>query len=177
MYVNMLMNGCEAFKRRFFEDNFKHLQKLDYRRLTKRDFLRQLKYDCDVIGPGKNLGELKSYVLFQTLRVKSGEQIYVFCSDDKNARNGIITLGGAKCIGVLSAFLWLYRDGILSKEDAQPYVRAYLDLCRKYKQKTFKVYDDTSRMRICRIPCEQVFEDMYADKLEMLKNGNLKYRC
>ena len=41
--------------------------------------------DCDTIGEGQNLGELKSYVLLQVLNLKFGEQIYVFCSDDKNA--------------------------------------------------------------------------------------------
>ena len=52
--------------------------------------------DCDTIGEGQNLGELKSYVLLQVLNLKFGEQIYVFCSDDKNARNGVISIGGAQ---------------------------------------------------------------------------------
>ena len=69
--------------------------------------MRQLQVDCDTIGEGQNLGELKSYVLLQVLNIKHGAQIYVFCSDDKNARNGVVSIGGAKCISVLSSFVRL----------------------------------------------------------------------
>ena len=71
--------------------------------------MKQLQDDCDTIGEGQNLGELKSYVLLQVLNLKFGEQIYVFCSDDKNARNGVISIGGARCISVLSSFVRLKK--------------------------------------------------------------------
>lgn len=176
MYVNMLRNGCEAYEKGYFEDNFKRLQMLDYRSISKDSFIRNLKEDCDEIGAGKNLGELKSYVLLQMLRIKLGEQIYVFCSDDKNARNGIVSLGGARCISVLSAFLQMDKDGILQREDAEPYIQTYFEECRKHKQTTFKVYESSKHMRLCKVPCEQVIEEMYDGKLEMLKNGNLRYK-
>ncbi len=35
------------------------------------------------VGKKNNLGEIKSFVLLQVLSVMLGEQIYVFCSDDK----------------------------------------------------------------------------------------------
>lgn len=88
----MLRNGCEAYKNGYFEENFTRLQALDYLSISRESFLQGLKADCDEIGEGKNLGELKSYVLLQTLSTKLGEQIYVFCSDDKNARSGIVSL-------------------------------------------------------------------------------------
>lgn len=106
---------------------------------------------------------------------KLGEQIYVFCSDDKNARNGIVSLGGARCISVLSAFIRLTKDGNLSKKDAEPYIQAYLDECRKHNQTTFRVYDSSKQMRMCKVPCGQIIEEMYAGKLEVLRNGNLRY--
>jgi hypothetical protein len=121
MYVSMLRNGCEAYKKGYFEENFTRLQALDYLSISKASFLQKLKEDCDDIGEGKNLGELKSYVLLQLLSVKPGEQIYVFCSDDKNARSGIISLGSARCISVLSAaFMRLDKEGILGRKDAEP---------------------------------------------------------
>lgn len=116
MYASMLKNGCEAFRKNYFTDNFKHVQALDYQAITRDVFLQELKEDCDEIGEGNNLGELKSYVLYQALCSKLGEQIYVFCSDDGNARKGIISLGGAKCIGILSAFKRLEVEGTLSME-------------------------------------------------------------
>ena len=96
VYADMLRNSCEAYKRGYFEENFTRLHELNYSATAKEPFLQALRADCDEIGTGKNLGELKSYVLFQMLSVKMGEQIYVFCSDDKNARNGIVSLGGAR---------------------------------------------------------------------------------
>jgi len=116
--------------------------------------------DCDEIGEGNNLGELKSYVLLQTMSTKLGEQVYVFCSDDKNARSGIVSLGGARCISVLSAFMRLHSEGVLLKEDAESYLQAYLSECRKHNQTTFRVHDTSKHMRMCRIPCEQVIEEI-----------------
>ena len=68
------LNGCEAYKRGYFEENFTHLQALDYLTISKESFLRELKADCDEIGEGRNLGELKSYVLLQMLSTKLGGQ-------------------------------------------------------------------------------------------------------
>ena len=176
MYANMLRNGCEAYRKGYFEENFKRLQESDYLTISKESFLQELEADCCEIGAGKNLGELKSYVLLQMLSTKLGEQIYVFCSDDKNARNGIVSLGGARCISILTAFIRLNKDGNLSKRDAEPYIQAYLDECRKHKQTAFKIHDASKQMRMCKVPCEQVIEEMYAGKLEVLQNGNLRYK-
>lgn len=176
MYANMLRNGCEAYKSGYFEENFTRLQALDYQSISKDDFLQELKVNCDEIGEGNNLGEFKSYVLLQSLSTKLGEQIYVFCSDDKNARSGIVSLGGARCISVLSAFMRLHKEGVLLKKDAEPYIQAYLSECRKHNQTTFRVHDTSKQVRMCRVPCEQVIEEMYEGKLELLQNGNLRYK-
>lgn len=39
MYTSMLKNGCEAYKRGYFEENFTHLQALDYLTISKESFL------------------------------------------------------------------------------------------------------------------------------------------
>ncbi len=176
MYVYMLRNGFEAYKKGYFEENFKHLQVLGYQSISKEVFFRELEADCKEIGEGKNLGELKSYVLLQMLKIKFGEQVYVFCSDDKNARSGIVSLGGVRCISILSAFMRLDVEGILHRKDAEPYIQTYLDECHKHKQTTFKVYNASRQIQMIKIPCEQVIEDMYAGKLELLQNGNLRYK-
>lgn len=176
IYAGMLKNSCEAYKKGYFEENFTRLQSLDYLSISKESFLRKLQADCDEIGVGKNLGELKSYVLLQALSTKLGGQIYVFCSDDKNARNGIVSLGGVRCISILSAFMLLDKEGILSREDAEPYIQTYLAECRNYNQTTFRVHNRSNQMRMCRVPCEQIIEEMYAGKLEVLQNGNLRYK-
>jgi hypothetical protein len=176
VYANMLKNGCEAYRRAYFVENFKRLQNLNYAEISKDEFLEELSKDCDEIGAGNNLGELKSYVLLQMLAVKFGEQIYVFCSDDRNARNGIVSLGGARCISVLSSFMRLSIDAHMTREEAQPYIDSYLKDNLSKNQTTFRVYDASKEMRFCKVPCEQVFDEIYAGKFELLQNGNLRYK-
>ena len=176
MYASMLKNGCDAYKKEYFEEKFKRVKDLDYTKISEAVFLKELKADCDEIGEGNNLGEIKSYVLLQMLSTKLGQQIYIFCSDDKNARSGIVSLGGARCISVLSAFLRLNKDGNLSREEAEPYIQSYLEECKKRNQTSFRVHDTSKEMRMCRVPFEQVIEEMYSGKIEILQNGNLRYK-
>lgn len=121
-YAGMLKTACDAYKDGYFEEKFVLVSQMDCRSISREDFLKQLQDDCDTIGEGQNLGELKSYVLLQVLNLKFGEQIYVFCSDDKNARNGVISIGGARCISVLSSFVRLKKEISFTKEDAMPYI-------------------------------------------------------
>lgn len=67
MYASMMKTACEAYKKNYFEENFVQLSNLDYSRVSRNEFLQKLRMDCDNIGEGRNLGELKTYVLLQTL--------------------------------------------------------------------------------------------------------------
>ncbi|MGN0324739.1 MAG: hypothetical protein ACI4DW_00410 [Lachnospiraceae bacterium] len=174
-YTEMLKTACDAYNERYFEEKFLLVSKIDCLRVSKEEFLRQLQKDCDTIGEGYNLGELKSYVLLQVLNVKYGKQIYVFCSDDKNARNGVVSIGGAGCISVLSSFVRLKKEIGFSKEDAEPYIQSYMSRCLGKDQKTFRVQDTSKEKRMCKIPCEQVFVEIFDGKIEEMKTGNLKY--
>ena len=155
--------------------SFVLVSQMDCRSISREDFLKQLQDDCDTIGEGQNLGELKSYVLLQVLNLKFGEQIYVFCSDDKNARNGVISIGGARCISVLSSFVRLKKEISFTKEDAMPYIDSYMNTCLGKDQTAFRVQDTSKERRMCRIPCEQVFEEIFDGKIDELITGNLKY--
>lgn len=175
VYADMLKNACDAYKYGYFEDKFELVSKMDFLGISKEDFLIQLQSDCDSIGNGQNLGELKSYVLLQMLNLKFGEQIYIFCSDDKNARNGVVNIDGARCISVLSSFVRLKKEINFTKEDAKPYFNSYMMKCLGKEQKTFKVQDISKEKRLCRIPCEQVFDEIFDGKIDELMTGNLKY--
>jgi hypothetical protein len=109
------------------------------------------------------------------LHIKFGQQIYVFCSDDKNARNGIVAIGGARCISVLSSFIRLQKETGFNRDEAEPYIRSYINCCLGKSQTTFKIQDTTKERRMCRIPCEQVFDDMFQGKIAEMKTGNLRY--
>lgn len=174
-YVGMLRTACDAYSEGYFEENFIGISKLDYSCVSREEFLKQLESDCNAISEGENLGELKSYVLLQVLNMKFGEQIYVFCSDDKNARGGIVSIGGARCISVLSSFIRLQKEIGFTRDDAEPYIKSYMSRCLGKDQTTFKVQDTTKEKRMCKVPCEQVFDEMFMGKIEEMKTGNLKY--
>lgn len=176
VYGNLLKNVCQAYAEGYFENNFKELQKIDYNNITKNDFLEKLKVDCDNIGVSKNLGEIKTYVLLQMLSLMLGKQIYIFCSDDRNARSGIVNIGGVRCISVLSAFIHLKRECNFGKKEAKDYIQSWLDFCEKNKQTTFKVQENSKVLRICKVPCEQVMREIYEDKLEETCMGYLRYK-
>ena len=174
-YADMLKTACDAYKDGYFEEKFVLVSKIDCLHIGREDFLKQLQDDCNAIGEGQNLGELKSYVLLQVLNLKFGEQIYVFCSDDKNARNGVVSIGGARCISVLSSFVRLKKEIGFTKEDAVPYIDSYMNNCLGKDQKTFRIQDTSKEKRMCRIPCEQVFYEIFEGKIDELMTGNLKY--
>lgn len=175
MYVQLLETACEAYKKDYFKVHFKKIQSLDYKTISREQFLERLKEDEDDIGEGQNLGEIKTYVLLQVLSLILNEKIYVFCSDDKNARSGIVSIGGVRCISVLSSFLRLQKEIDFQKPDAEPYITSYLNFCAKSNQTTFKVQEPSKHGRMLKVPCEQVIKDIYEGKLEELSTGMLRY--
>ena len=176
MYANLLQKACQAYSEGYYENNFRKLQKIDYGKIFKSDFLEKLRADCDTIGAGNNLGEIKTYVLLQVLSLMLGEQIYVFCSDDRNARSGIVSISGVKCISVLSAFIRLKKECNFGQEEAKDYIKSWLVFCAAHKQKTFKVQENSKVLRMCKVPCEQVMREIYEDKLEETCMGYLRYK-
>lgn len=174
VYADLLQEACQAYEEGYFENNFRKLQKIDYSTISKSDFLECLRLDCDNIGTGQNLGEIKTHILLQTLSIVSGGQIYVFCSDDRNARSGIINIGGVRCISVLSSFMRLKKECDFGQEDAKDYVRSWLAFCKEHNQTTFKVQEKSKA--ICKVPCEQVMREIYEDKFEETYMGDLRYK-
>lgn len=175
VYLGMLKTACEAYRARYFEENFIGLLQMNDLCRDRQAFLNQLGSECSRIGERQNLGELKTYVLLQVLNVRFGEQIYVFCSDDKEVRSGIISIGGARCISVLSAFIRLQKEIGFTKEEAEPYIKSYMSSCLGEQQTTFKVQEISKEKRLCKVPCEQVFSEMFEGKIVEMKTGDLKY--
>ncbi|MCM1221861.1 MAG: hypothetical protein NC548_46060 [Lachnospiraceae bacterium] len=175
-YVNLLRTACQAYRDGYFEEKFEQLQQLDYRNISHNDFIEELDKDCANIGTGQNLGEIKTYVLLRVIFLLFGEQIYVFCSDDRNARSAMISIGGVRCISVLSSFLRLKKECDFQQEDARDYIQSWLGFCTKSNQITFKVQENSNEKRLIKIPCERVMREIYAGKFEDMLNGNLRYK-
>lgn len=176
VYADMLKNACDVFQYEYFRNKFILVSQMDRYHYDIEEFLRYLQMDCDTIGTGQNLGEIKLFVLLQLLKLKAGNQIHVFCSDDKNARNAVTGVGTVRCISVLSSFVRLKNEIGFTKEEAEPYIRSYLERCLSDEQEYLKVQSASRKNRMCKIPCEQVFCDIFSDKIEDLMNGNLRYK-
>lgn len=56
-----------------------------------------------------------------------------------------------------------------------PYIDSYMNTCLGKDQTAFRVQDTSKERRMCRIPCEQVFEEIFDGKIDELITGNLKY--
>lgn len=101
-YTQMLKLACDAFSRNYFSEHYRALEDADYATISNEDYLKELQLLDIEVGKKNNLGEIKSFVLLQVLSVMLGEQIYVFCSDDKNARNGATNFEDVRCISLVS---------------------------------------------------------------------------
>lgn len=176
-YTMMLKNACDAFDRDYFSAHFWELDNLNYLQISEDDYLQTLQRLDVEVGEGNNLGEIKEFVLLQWLNAINDEPVLYFCSDDKNARNGVLSLEEAKvqCVSVISAFQWLKLSGIFTKEIARPYIDSALRYYNDTRQVSIRVVEFSSIGRFKRIPYEQVFKEIFDGRFIQLPNGMLKY--
>lgn len=120
--------------------------------------------------------EYKAFVLLQVLSVMLGEQIYVFCSDDKNARNGATNFEDVRCISLVSVFSRLKEESNWTLADAEPYIESLIAFYQDHHQTTFRVMEASEVRRLQRIPCRQVLQEIFDGKFIELKNGMLRYK-
>lgn len=175
-YTTMLRTACDAFDGRYFADNYAGLDS----RLSAEEYLSQLAEMETRIERGKNLGEIKAYVLLQWLSVLYGNQIFYFCSDDKAARDGVLALTGIssiQCITLVSAFARLHVESSYGWTDIAPYIQATLAYYRRNRQETIRVFEASDDGKMIKVPCGQVLREIYEDKFLELKNGFLKYKA
>lgn len=175
-YLQFLREACNAFGNEHFSNYYSSLLNIDYTQISKQVFLTHLSAADNSVGRQNSLGEIKTYVLLQMLNFMNGQQVYIFCSDDQKARTGIIQFPDVCCISVLSAFAKLKDEIELTESLAQPYYSSWLAFCAKHKQTDFRVLDANHVRKFCKVPCAQVFQDLYNDKFIVLADGNLKYK-
>lgn len=175
VYLQYLKNSCDAFDANYFTTYFGPLTTLSPS-TDDATFLQTLDACEQAIGHGRSLGEKKSLVLLQLLQFLQPNNVYVFCSDDKGARTGVVSIGGVHCISILSLFYQLKEQGY-PKLETEPYFNSYeAFLTRTNPQPTFKVWADSKTPCLCRIPCRQVYDEIYANRFTLLRTGDLRYR-
>lgn len=175
-YTQMLKIACDAFSNNYFSEHYGELEDIDYETVSNEEYLNRLQMLDIKVGQKNNLGEIKSFVLLQVLTFMLGEEIYVFCSDDKNARSGAISIEDVRCISLLTAFSRLKKEMEWTIFDAEPYIESLVNFYEKYCQTTFKVMEASEVKRIKRVPCKQVLQEIFEGKFIELKNGMLRYK-
>ena len=175
-YTQMLKLACDAFSRNYFSEHYRALEEADYTAMSREDYLKELERLDIEVGKKNNLGEIKSFVLLQVLSVMLGEQIYVFCSDDKNARNGATNFEDVRCISLVSVFSRLKEESNWTLADAEPYIESLIAFYQDHHQTTFRVMEASEVRRLQRIPCRQVLQEIFDGKFIELKNGMLRYK-
>lgn len=153
-----------AQKLKYFSEHYRALEEADYATISRENYLKKLERLDIEVGKKNNLGEIKSFVLLQVLSVMLGEQIYVFCSDDKNVRNGAINFEDVRCISLVSVFSRLKEESNWTLADAEPYIESLIAFYQDHHQTTFRVMEASEVRRLQRIPCRQVLQEIFDGK-------------
>lgn len=178
IYTSFLRNACDAFDRKYFDKHYSQLGTLDHFDTSDQDYLNLIKTLDDKIGEGNNLGEIKEYIVLQWMNRLNDEQAFYFCSDDRNARNGILSVEGisVQCISIPSVFQRLISEGVFTAKDARAYTDGAVNYFHAHKQENIRVIEASDIGRHMRVPCSQVFDDIIGGKFIELPSGLLKYR-
>ena len=167
-YLSLLKMSCDTFNAGFFDEYYGTLESTP----DIEGFLKALK-ECDDKIPHQNgVGEKKSFVLVQMMEILYGNKVYVFCSDDFKARQSIAGLSRPiNCLSILGVFYKLMKMGHEKTEMLEYYnqLSAFLK-----NQTEYKVWSISGHQRI-RVPMEQVLNDIYDGKFQLLRNGDLQY--
>lgn len=175
-YRSFLKDGCNMFDSGFYSEFFEDLDK--WFESKGKDFLSVLKACEDQIGHQRSYGEVKAYVLLRTIQFLHSGPVFIFCSDDQDARRGFANTALIPCISILSVF---YKLKLLGKtfEETQRFYQSFTDWClnRENPQMTVRVwaFSEGSYKRE-RVPIEGVLKDIYAGIYEIRKDGDLQRR-
>lgn len=175
VYSQFLKTACDAYSKDMFTNHYKPLSEISPEDVTQESFLAALCEGDESVGRGNDLGEIKTAVLLQTLSRLRGESIHMFYSDDQNARKGMIQFDDVSCRSVLSTFVQLKNEGVITKEEAKPLYDSYLATLAP-TQKTFAVVEADPVGRHQKVAFEDVFQDIFDDKFHILPIGMLRYK-
>ena len=176
-YRSFLKQGCDIFSAEFYNQYFLPLDEMmDSGTYDQERFLAVLRSCENQIGHQKSYGEIKAYVLAQTIKLLYNTEAYIFCSDDFGARRGFANSAQIPCISILSVFLKLRLLGRMM-EEVEPYFQSFLHWCfdRENPQTHVKIwlFKDGSDKRE-KVPLETVLHDIYEGLYYARKDGDLQ---
>lgn len=178
-YRSYLENGCGMVGDDFYATYFTGIDEwIDSGKTDTEEFLSILRSCETEIGHQKSYGEVKAFVLLQTIRYLYANEVFMFCSDDRLARQGFVNKALVPCISILSVFLklWLMEKPY---NDVQSFYQSFVDWCmnRENPQTTVKVWIfKTGSYKRENVRIKSVLVDIYAGKYEARKDGDLQLK-
>lgn len=176
-YQSFLKKGCNLFDADFYSRYFTPLDEFVESDAQDSGIFMSVLQSCEAgVGHQQSYGEVKAFVLSQTLKLLYNEDTYIFCSDDFGARQGFANGAQIPCISILSVFLKLKLIG-KSIEDVHPYFESFVQWCmeRENPQTQVRVWEFVSGSdKRIRVPITSLLEDIYAGKYLARKNGDLQ---
>lgn len=176
-YRSFLKNGCDIFDVGFYSKYFFALDELLESDIHDSSVFLSLLQSCEtMIGHQQSYGEIKAFVLSQTLKLLYDEDAYIFCSDDFGARQGFANGAHISCISILSVFLKLKMIG-KTKAEVLPFFQSFVSWCmeRDNPQTHVRVWEFTSGSdKRIRVPISSLIEDIYAGKYRARKDGDIQ---
>ncbi len=174
-YLTYLKKSCDAFATGYFEEKYASLITITDRKTTKQRFLDELA-SCEAsIGPQQSLGEKKAFLLLMVLKFITGEDVFLFCSDDFGARKGLSDAAGIPCISIIAVFMKMKNMGI-RQEEADTYFQSFRAFCNQSGQATLRVWEFNGSYRRVKVDLADVLNDLYAGKYALMLNGDLQIK-
>lgn len=175
-YLLFLKRSCDIWESGYFEQAFGKIN-VPENAADISKFIQELTQCEAAVGRKQSLGEKKTFVLYQMLELFHPGEVFVFCSDDIAARNGIAGIGSMNCMSIIAAFYTLKQYSV-EREIAYPYFAAYERFLSGRNQSALRVWSWIGLKTLSRgqVDCRQIFEEIYEDKFEVRKNGELQYK-
>jgi len=175
-YSGMLRRSCNIFSSGFYVQYYSSLDAYltgSWGNCDLNQFVSVIS-SCDgVVGTDNNLGEIKLYTMAQILDICGTENLFLFCSDDKKARTILSNQTNVDCVGAIASFYLAKNYLHMSKEEAQEFFDSWMRFHRNTNgQQDFRVLS-VSGYQMEKINGQDIFDKIYNDEFELMKNGFL----
>ncbi|MFI3168930.1 MAG: hypothetical protein R3Y06_03180 [Faecalibacterium sp.] len=178
-YLSALKESCDLFSASFYCSYYESLEALletNAPACTIEKFIDALQACDSAVGCDNNLGEIKTYLTAKILYLCKNTTLYYFCSDDRKARCAVSVSAqhiSIECISALALFLIAKNLLHMPKDEARIYFDSWMKLHAQSGQTKFKVYDNTPSQRLISVDGIALFENIYANRYRLRKDGML----
>ena len=138
-YASLLKTSCAPFSKYIYS-------KYDFSSLNENsspdEIINTIQIGDKETGNDSHLGEIKSLVLIQILQLVTNKTVFLFCSDDRPARNTLkaeLPENTFSCLSILGVFWLIKEKHLLSQTESEYYFTSFLQL--HAGQSTFKIKD------------------------------------